>query len=237
MSVFDAEDNTPANFLEALVGEGKKFSDPESLARGKWEADRTIEARNAELEQLRAKLDAIEIAERLKSTQNTPENKPVTPRAEENQPAQPSALSQEDMAKLVRDQLKAERQEETVRANVERVARKLVEMYGDEDKANQIVKQKAVEMDVSVEFLQEVAAKSPKAFFSQLGISDSTTPPAGPTKSDVNPSAFSSNNQTAAKPGTYKFYEQIRKENPAQWAKIQPQIHADALRLGEAFFD
>jgi len=234
MSVFDANDD-PENFLEALVGEGKKFSDPESLARGKWEADKTIEARNSELEQLRAKVDELEIEKRLnaQSTQKPLENKPE-PRVEDNQPAKPSAP--EDLAKLVRAQLQTERAEETVRANVDRVANRLVEMYGDEDKANRVVKTKAAELGVSVEFLQEVAAKSPKAFFSQLGISDTTTAPAGPTKSDVNTSAFNSN-QNTAKPGTYRFYEQMRKDNPAMWAKIQPQIHKEALEKGDSFFD
>ena len=232
MSVFNAED-APSNFLETLVGEGKKFSDPESLARGKWEADRTIEARNAELEQLRAELDELKIAERLKSVQPTAPTTPE-PRLEDNQPAKPSAP--EDLAKLVREQLQAERANETVRANVERVANRLIELYGDEDKANQIVRTKATELGVSVEFLEEVAAKSPKAFFSQLGVDEKTTAPAGPTKGDVNTSAFQNNSNTL-KPGTYKFYEQMRKDNPTVWAKIQPQIHADALKMGAAFFE
>lgn len=234
MSVFNADD-TPANFLETLVGEGKKFSDTESLARGKWEADRTIQERNAKLDELQAKLDELEIEKRLNASRQTP---PITPepRVEDNQPAKPSALSPEDMAKLIRAELQAERQEETVRANVDRVANKLVELYGDEDKANQVVKSKAAELGVSVEFLQEVAAKSPVAFFAQLGITDTPTASASPTRGDVNPQAFQ-HNSGAAKPGTYKFYEQMRKDNPKQWASIQPQIHAEALRMGSAFFE
>ena len=40
------------SYLEHLVGEGKKFKDNEALARGKFEADKTDAAREAELAEI-----------------------------------------------------------------------------------------------------------------------------------------------------------------------------------------
>lgn len=232
MSVFDAT-NTPSVFLTELVGEGKKFSDPEALAKGKWEADRAIEERNQELAELRAELDArTKIEDLLTKVQPKIEPEPK-PDAEAHQPAKPAA-TQEDLAELVRKAMNDEKVNTRAAENVNQVSSKLVELFGDEAKANAVVKQRASELGVSVEFLQSTAVQSPKAFFDLLGVDQKQTS-AGPTKSDVNQAAFGHN--VSVKPGTYKFYEEMRKTNPGQWQKLQPQIHEEALRMGESFFD
>lgn len=234
MSVFNADD-TPAVFLTELVGEGKKFSDPEALAKGKWEADRAIEARNQELAELRAELDArTRIEDLLKNVQPKTEPVVVPPVVEANQPAKPAA-TQEDLAELVKKAMDDERVNTRAAENVNAVSAKLIEVYGDETKANAVVKQRAAELGVSVEFLQSTAVQSPKAFFDLLGVDQKITSHR-PTQGDVNPQAFGQNNG-AVKPGTYKFYEQMRKENPVQWQKLQPQIHKEALEKGDSFFD
>lgn len=234
MSVFNP-DETPAVFFDELVGEGKKFKDQESLAKGKWESDRVIAERENELKELREELAARDKIEDLLSRVKPPESAPsTTPSAEAHQPAKP-AVDQDELAEMIRKTLDAEKVNTRVAENVNTVSAKLVELFGDEAKASQVVKERARELGVSVEFLQSTAAQSPKAFFDLVGVKDQATS-VGPTKSDVNPQAFG-NRTSAAKPGTYAFYEEMRKTNPVQWQKMQPQIHKEALEKGEAFFD
>lgn len=242
MSVFDATtEETPASYLEALVGEGKKFSDPESLARGKWEADRHAAKLEAELAEARdAAREAKTVEELLAKIQGQQTPAPRTPDPVAHQPAEPAALTQESIAELVRNELNQSRSNDTKNANVSQVASKLVEMYGTEEAANTVVKAKAAELGVSVEFLQSVAVQSPKAFFAQIGLDTSKAPSApGPTIGTVNAQALDQNRPGTAKPATYAFYEEIRKSNPGLYAsvQIQTQMHKDALSKGEAFFN
>lgn len=233
MSVFNSEE-TPASYLEALVGEGKKFNNPEELARGKFEADQYIE-------QLKSKLAELEtdaaLEDRLKGllTQKPQTPAPDNNGAEAHQPAKP-ATQDIDLAAEVKKIL-AETSIESKRANnVNEVASKLIETFGDETKANQAVKQKAADLGVSIEYLQDVAAQSPKAFFSLVGVEVQT--PNRPTQGDVNTAALKASPATGAKPNTYSWYKQLRKDNPTLYrsAAIQEQMHKDALSAGADFY-
>jgi hypothetical protein len=99
MSVFDetsgttqtTEETITENFLENLVGDGKKFTDPEALAndpealaKGKYEADKFVkdlERQNAELREdleKTAKLDELmELVRNQNKTEVQPVNTPV----------------------------------------------------------------------------------------------------------------------------------------------------------------
>lgn len=238
MSVFDSNNaDTPASYLEELVGEGKKFQDHEALAKGKWEADKFAEQLKTELAELRAEAEvAKRVEEALLSRQQTHQNsnQDALNGAEANQPAKPA--TQEEIQELVRKTLKAEEQGREVKNNVENVASKLIEIYGDETKANEVVKAKAKELNVPLTFLQGIAAQSPKAFFATTGLDAPAASSAGPTHGDVNSRAFGAVNAT--KPNTYKWYQELRKANPAAYRNkdTQMQMHSDAQQMGDAFF-
>ena len=89
------------------------------------------------------------------------------------------------------------------------------------------MKLKAQELGVSVEFLQSVAAQSPKAFLAQLGLDNtSNQAPVVAPRNDINPRAL---NETSGrvKEGTYAYYENIRKTDPKAYysPKIQIEMH------------
>lgn len=236
MDVFNT-DERPSDYLEALVGEGKKFADAQALAKGKYEADVYIENLKAELDNLRAEAAAQKKIEELLAQRQATNQEP-SPAPEAHQPAREAGktLSEEDLVAKIRETLAAESSQNAIRSNVTAVAERLVAEYGDEDRANEVVRNKARELGVSVEFLQEVAAKSPKAFYAQLGLTSEPNRSAAPTKSDINPAALHS--QNTVKEGTYSYYENMRKTNPALWssARIQNEIHTKALEKGDAFF-
>lgn len=231
-TIFDAPNTNP---LEELVGEGKKFQTVEQLASAKLEADRTIQARNEELErhreEIRRQAEEIEAFKRQPREPLAQEPPRVADRPVEDEP-------NKDLASRIREEIRQAQEEDIQNQNIRTVAVKLSEVYGSSDKAREVVAAKASELGLSVEFLQSVAAKSPKAFFTQLGLTDVTSQPPAASRSDVNTVALGNTSSSAPKQGSYKSYEQLRQDNPKRYfsAEIQNQMFADAKRLGDAFF-
>lgn len=237
----EPQSQTPTGTLETLVGEGKKYKTVEDLAKAYQHADTTIASRTRELQEMREELNLrLDTEEVLKRARANPE--PVDNAPQGKQPAVAATpLSNEDLAARIREVTQADQAAANYRANVENVAVKLVEIYGTEAQANEAVKKRADELGVSIKYLQDAAATSPKAFFVQMGLEASPKPvnPA-PARSDVNPTAFS-NNSGAAKPGTYLWYENLRKTDAKKYfsREVQLQIHRDAAAAqarGEQFF-
>jgi hypothetical protein len=231
-TIFDAPEPTA---FEEIVGEGKKFKSPEALAEAKLEADRTIAARNEELERHREEIrrQAAEI-ELLK--------RPREPLAQEPPKAADRPVVDEpniDLASRIREELRQAQEEDIQAQNIRSVASRLTEVYGSPDKAREVVVAKAEELGLSVEFLQSVASKSPKAFFAQLGLAENTPQNQNSSRSDVNTAALANTSSSAPKQGSYASYEQMRKDQPKRYfsAEIQNQMFADAKRLGDAFFN
>lgn len=231
-TIFDASETTA---FEEIVGEGKKFKSPEDLARAKIEADRTIEARNEELErhreEIRRQAQEIELLKRPREplAQEPPR---VADRPVEDEP-------NKDLASRIREELRQAQEEDVQAQNIRSVANRLTEVYGSPDKAREVVVAKAEELGLSVEFLQSVASKSPKAFFAQLGLAETSSQNQNSSRSDVNTVALVNTTSTAPKQGSYASYELMRKENPKRYfsAEIQNQMFVDAKRLGDTFFN
>ena len=245
MSVFNEnnEENVTSPLAE-LVGEGRKYSSVEELAKAYKHADQAIEQRNRELAALRdelgRRLDTEELFNRLGQNRDpSPLDIPSresTPPVEEPKSA---PLDNEALAKRIREELERANNEQRIKTNLNSVESKLLEAYGDSQKALEVVKLKAQELGVSVEFLQSVAAQSPKAFLAQLGLDNtSNQAPAVAPRNDINPRAL---NETSGrvKEGTYAYYENIRKTDPKAYysPKIQIEMHKKATELGRAFFE
>ncbi len=234
--VFNSSDNSQANYVEQLVGEGKKYASVEEAIKGLAFAQDHIKNLEQEQAALRDEynkaLTTAEVLERVRERQ--PPTPPVTPPAQVT-PTPPVAETP-DLDERIRDNIRKTREEETLKANITEVATRLVAIYGSEEKANEVVKAKAAELGVSVEFLQDVAAKSPKALFAQLGVSvDSLNTNIAP-RSEINVGI--SPNRGAPKPGTMAAYEELRKTDPKMYwtPRIQTQLHKDALEKGSAFY-
>lgn len=238
MSVFNSDTSNP---LETLVGEDKKFKTVEDLAKGKLESDAFIlqlqEENRQKDEELQKRKTAEEIVAQIQDqrSQLTLTNQS---NSEANQPAKPE-ITKEDLEQKVQEVVAQQETQRRVQQNVTQVAEKLVAVYGDEDKANAFVKQKAQELQVPIDYLQDVAARSPQAFYKLVELQESVNAPSRPTQGDVNTQAFRAANPNAPKANTYKWYQTLRRENPAAYKsdKIQMQMHTDALRLEDAFYE
>lgn len=201
MAVFDSEaPATTVSPVEDLVGEGKKFKTIEDLAKSKIEADAFIETLKSENAQFKAQIKTQEQMEETIKALTKPKEQPApnapTERVEEKVP---------DLSQRIKAELESVEREKILRNNVETVANKLVEVYGSEEKAKEVVNNLAKELGVSTKWLMDSAAASPKAFFKQVGLDETKTAPPPAPRGDVNSEAFRKlNTQTQHAPGSYE---------------------------------
>lgn len=232
MTIFDDQSSNTTNPLEAYVGEGKKYATVADLVKG-FESGQshiaTIEAENREFR------DGIQanIFNANQSRQSTP------PSSQEQQPpAEDQRLNEHDLAERIREVTRQDRERETAAKNISDATDRLVQTFGDEAAAKAKVQAKAQELGVSVGFLMDVATKSPAAFYAQMGLDAAPRQVPGP-RSDVNTAALQAQTQGGqVKPGTYAFYEEMRKTNPKLYKspKVQLEMHNQALANPDTFF-
>lgn len=229
MDVFaDQAQNDDVTF-DTLVGEGKKYRDAAELAKAYVNADSHIEELRRDLAQARARSDAEKNQEPVVPTQQ--QQSDPTPAVTER------PQSNEDLRTLVGRELEALTESKRFEENVESTAQTLVNHFGDAQKANQAVKDKARELGVSPDWLRDSAARSPKAFYATMGINpdgnerrDSSTPA---PRSDIR---LESNNQNGKK--NYAYFETLRKSDKATYysQSVQNEMHRLAKEQGDAFY-
>tara|TARA_R110000823_G_scaffold67662_2_gene157597 strand:+ start:2980 stop:3723 length:744 start_codon:yes stop_codon:yes gene_type:complete len=226
-------EQSQAGVLETLVGEGKKFSNNEDLAKGKAESDSFIEQLQTELQGLRGELDKRMTSEDVLA--KIREENAKSSAAEGN--TTPS-LGKDDVAELVKQTLESTRTEETMNLNLGKVDQELLNKFGE--KAGEWLASKSQELGVSVDFLADVAKTSPSAFFNTVGLNTETNTNASVTQSSVNTESLAHNNQaTAIKAGTKRSYDELRKSDPRKyWSpEVQNDLFKSRQELGaEAFY-
>ena len=232
------------NYLSELVGEDKKFKSPEDLAKGKWEADNYIGTLESKLDELRKELEkretADEIADRL---QQQFSNREASSRETHQTPSENArtddqknfeGLSREELVKLLDQRLEEREVVSKAQRNRAEVSKTLNEKIGAT--ANKWLADRANDLGVTVQYLQQQAEVSPKAFYNLVGLNQQQG------NVGFNPPSSSLNSGARLDSGTQvrnnAFYEKLFKENPKLRfdAKTTVQMHKDATRMGEAFF-
>jgi hypothetical protein len=232
------EVTNPESFVERLVkAKGENWKDPEVMAKGKLEADARIEAYEVQIAELQKKVDnqdyAKELLESIRSqAPKAGEEKPGEPATTTSVAEENTTLDASQLEDLIKKTLTGMNTEKTTRTNLEVVNTRLDELYGTE--ANKTVESKAKELGVTLESLQEIAAKSPQAFFRLIGDEKFKT-----ETNTVVPRTVNSDMEsfTTSKDRDWNYYQKIRKENPKLYrsSDIQNQMLADKIRLGDKF--
>jgi type II secretory pathway component PulM len=173
--VFAPTGDEGTSALEGLVGEGKKFTTVEDLAKGKLESDAFIEklkGENAEaLEALKAAegaaQDGATVSDLLKQLKDAQEQA-----AKAGEPAP----SKDDLEKLVRDIVRGDTVKQTAEQN-RAEANKLVleKVGGDAVAAKTYLADRAKALNLTVEKLAELSESSVDAFAELLGIKRTQT--------------------------------------------------------------
>jgi len=238
----DSSVEEPKNYLEALIGPGGKFHREnreealEAVAKGKWEADRTIPLQNTRFDELRdeyarvleeskakAKLeDLIEEYKSLASTEK-PTGKEVT------QPAP----KPDDIRKLVSEEVTQLRRQDQERINLDSVQAKLKEQLGDN--FSNIVRERIRNIGLSEQDFHDWARKSPTAVLNAIGINENTKK----ETFQAPPQTSRTFKPVTEQKRTWSYYQELKKSNPKVYydKSIMNQMLADAEALGPQFED
>jgi len=227
-TVFTPE--TPAETFTDLVGEGKKFKDVEALTKGKLESDAFIKRLEGEMKSLREELNSRGSLEtelnNLKDELKRVKSEPVIQPKEQTAPA----LTGTDIKALVRDAVTDIEKSRTADQNIQVAHAEMVKKYGTTEKASEVLKKRAAEVNMSVVKLAELAAESPTAFFAILGQDVKSAQTNSGTAFATVPLPQSG---TGAQPGTKAYFDEIllKDRRKYQSQDVQKQIWA-AVKAG-----
>lgn len=201
------------NYYENLVGEGKKFKDNESLARGKAESDAFIERLKAETEALRKELNTKAsfetILDQIKSSKEPANPAPITTQGEQRQVELDDSVLEQRLA----DILTRREQQRAHEGNLEKAVRVMREQYGDQAQA--VINHKASEIGMTPAALQKIATESPSAFFRLVGVSDTPVRDQAPVVA-----RNGLNTIPAAEQGNVKnkaYYDRLKNSDPKRY--------------------
>jgi len=234
------EQATPVqeSFLDKLVqAKGENWRDPETLAKGKLEADGYIKNLEDQLANMREDMKKQDYqSEILTQLQNkATETSAVNPEVPNdntsvNTQNTTGAVNEEDLKSLVEKTLNQRELQAKVQTNLELVDKELEGSFGTEAKAQ--IEKKATELGMSIDRLREIAAESPNAFFALIG----------ENKRPVDPMVSGSvrTEGVSMQPSTernFDYYQKLRRENRNLYysAKTQQQMFEDKARLGDKF--
>lgn len=247
----DVEDNlAPLNLqipeddpLSAVVGEGKFYKTQAELVKGLLEKEAMIKRQQSENKLLRGELQTRgrveEIVDKLLNQQKKPNanedagNNSGDPSTNSNGglPNATQGITKDEIVRL----LEEKDRQKALSQNIEAARKELVAAFG-KDAAN-VVKRRAAELGVSVDYLNKTAAESPAAFIALFPTRQVETPGVGIPNSSSNTTNQPPVNAGGAKPNS--FYKDLQKKDMSLYLspRIQNQMYKDAMKLGEKFYD
>ena len=224
--------------LKELVGEDKPFKTVEALAKGKAEADSFIERLKKENSEMR---ETLSVADKKVAEATTMDaimeriRKATKPEEPGNQP---TALTSEDIQKLVAQETTTLDNAKQAQANKEVMQARLLKHFGnDTAKARVHVEMRAKELGVTPSSIRDTAATSPKSALTLLGIEEERKAPgSGPAHSL--PGAHSDNPLPAGSTRNFRYYNEMRKKLGTKFfaTDIQQQKMRDIETMGEDAF-
>lgn len=253
-SLFDQNDNNTEiqfdenkDYFGELVGEGKKFRDPQTLAKAKAQSDhyiKTLERRQDEMrqelirktEEANAQAKLQELIDRLEKPQKDDTTSSDNPNANADNTNQPS-FDPNKIQSLVSESIVQYENTKKQRENMNVVQEKLKEQLGPNFQS--VLQEKINSLGLSIDDVNNLAKKSPNAFFNTLGLTQTSPQDNGfmaPPRSNQRGTAFAPTGRTKR---NESYYAELKKSDPKAYFdhKTTIQMEKDALELGEAFFD
>jgi hypothetical protein len=214
-----------------IVGDDKKYKDPDALAKAYANIERharTLEAENAEA---RRKLDLLEATNQGTNSEPPKQEQPAS--NDQQAPTPNSTPKADDFRSQIKEEIRALNEQERGVANIEATARKMVDLYGSQAAANEAIRKRADELGVTVDWLRDSAARSPSAFYATMGV---------PATGGADRSTPSPNNEVRLRDDgnqkNFEHYDRLRKENPKLYysAGTQKEMMSQARKLGSDFY-
>lgn len=147
----------------------------------------------------------------------------------------PSAISQDAVAKLVKEQVNSFHTEQTRASNLSRVDNQLQELYGSVELAGKELVKKANELGLSLEQIKDLAETAPSAVLSWF--SKPTTPNSASSFSTRNTEAVTGMAASVTE-GSYAWWQELKKSDPRKYfsPEMTRRRMSDAERLGRDKF-
>ena len=233
------EASPQTSFLDKLVEtKGENWRDPETLAKGKLEADGYIKNLEDQLVQMREDMKKQDYqADLLAQLQNKATETTTVNNGESNNnngsidTQNTTGVVDEDTLKsLVEKTLTQREKNSTVQQNLSQVDKELESSFGTEAAAT--VQKKAEELGMSMDRLRDIASESPSAFFTLIGQPEKTFSPM--VQGSVRTEGV---NMQASADRNWSYYQNLRRENPNEYysPKIQQQLIQDKMKMGDKF--
>lgn len=224
-------------YLDDLVGDGKKFKDPESLARGKWHADRTIELMEKRMDDLRTEytkereqnLTRAQLEEVISKFAKQPLTSNETIVNEEKTPV----FNPADLETLVATNYQKMKDMERQNDNYRSVQEKAQARFGTNYK--QHLADTMNDLGLTPAELESMAKTNPKVFIKTFGLDQMPTSPGfqAPPRSGHPFQPTSGNHKT------WSYYQELKKNKPKEYfdQKTQNRMMEDYTALGDKFED
>lgn len=221
------------NYFNELVGEGKKFKDTESLAKGKYEADtyiKTLEhkldttmadwAKEREEYNTRAKLQ--DLVDQLSRQQ--PQDQLTPPPVQGEKPS----LDLTQIKSLVSEEMSQIEKQRRQKENFDRVQKTLKDRFGSS------LNDRLQEIGLDGTSAAQIAKDNPDLLLRALGTNQQQSP--GFQAPPRNSSGFT---PQPPQKRTWSYYQELRKKNPNLYydPKTNVQMQKDYIALGTAFED
>lgn len=230
-NTIETEQDALSITADTLVGDGRKYKTTDELATAYANADSFIEklkARDAEREaELKVLRDIAEARSKAKETPAADDDK-----GRQSQPDPVSLPKVEDIGELVRQELQNSKQTERRTENINKAAKAMTNHYGSEAKAQEAIRRRAEELGVGFDWLRDVAADSPSAFFASMGVSPDSRSSATPSYSNE------AVRRSSEGVRDFSYWDDMRKNNPKVFysADVQKQMFTARRELGDKFY-
>jgi hypothetical protein len=226
------------DYHEELVGEGKKFKDDISLAKGKYIADKYIETLENQLDQLREEYSQLReenvASAKLKDLINQTKTKPEldTTIVESR-----TTINPKDIESLIDSHITQREKSRKETENLNMVRSKLEEKFG---KNYQESLQKRIEdLDLSHSELNSMTKTNPKSVIKLLGLDEVEAPSTDIFRTLPRSSQTTTSYKPSSEKRTWAWYQNLKQTDPKKYhsRETNVQMHKDALQLGSAFED
>lgn len=237
MTIFEDSNIQEPNkdYFSDLVGEDKKYKDQQALAFSRLKADEHIQKLETEMSELRKDLQARTTLAELTDKWAQMQTQTTERRVDDDNQLQrkDSDLTPEKIDSIFNTRLTEYEKTKARQANANLVKTELKKTLGDNYSSK--LKDELNRLGISDEYANRMAEEQPQAFLKLVSPSPNRDDRfAAPPRSTVAAPFAPSNTER-----TNSYYEKIRTSDPnLYWSpKVQNQLHDDAIRLGEKFFD
>lgn len=232
------------NYLEELVGPGKKFATAEDMAKGKYISDgyvtileKRLDAAREEMKTLRDQniagpklqelIDKYDALEKQLATRQT------TQQSNEDTKA---AYDPKQVESLIDSRVHLIEQQKRENDNFKLVQDKLKERFGNNYQT--LLKTQSNTLGLTDDEVNSMARRNPNLFMKtfDLNVPKNNDNFQTPPKSNMRSDNFAPRTNEKR---TWSYYEELRKKDPQAWfdPKIAVQMDKDSQALGEKFYD